>query len=99
MEALREFVATFIYIVGLVLVFSIFDEFFWKIFFAGIACFVTAYFIWPSKSRGQREQENSFIDILEIVIELPVETFKWLFRLLGRMFRNKDGDFDIDIDL
>ena len=99
MEALREFVATLIFIAGLVLIFSIFGEFHWGNLLGGVACFVIAYVVWPSRKQGHREQENFLLDILEFVIELPVEIFMWLFRLLGRIFRNKDGSFDVDIDL
>jgi len=99
METLRELIATVIFIAGTVLIFSIFGEFHWASFFAGITCFVIAYFAWPSKRRGHREQDNFFLDILELVIEFPIELILWVFRLLARMFRSKDGGFDIDIDL
>ncbi len=99
METLRELIATLIFIIGALLFFSIFGEFLWANFFAGITCFLIAYFIWPSKKRGHREQDNSFIDILELVIEFPVEVIMWVFRLFTRVFRSKDGSLDIDIDL
>lgn len=99
METLRELIATLIFIAGTILIFSVFGEFHWVTFGGGFTCFIVAYFIWPSKKRGQRERENFFLDILEFVIELPIELLMWVFRFFGRMFRSKDGGFDVDIDL
>ncbi len=99
METLREFIAAIIFIVGAVIIFSILERFSWDMLFAGITCFVIAYFIWPSKRRGNREGDSYLLDILELIIEFPVELFSWLFRLLARLFRSKDGGLDIDIDL
>lgn len=75
------------------------DQFTWGYCLTGLTCFVIAYFIWPSKKRGQRQQKNSFLDIVEIIIELPVEFFMWILRFVSRIFRSKDGSFDIDINL
>jgi len=99
METVRELLAVIIFIVGAVLIISIFGEMHWESLLGGITCFVIAYFVWPSRKRGHREQESSFLDILEFVIELPVEIFIWMVRLLGRIFRNKDGGIDVDINL
>jgi len=98
METLREFIATVIFIAGIVLIAAVIGDFYWGSLFGSITCFITAYFVWPSKQRGQRVQENSFLDIMELVIEFPVEMILWIFRLLGRMLRSKDGGFDADID-
>ena len=99
MEALRELMATLIFIAGSVFTLVFFNEFIWTSFFGGMICYVIAYFMWPSKKRGQREKESPFLDILEFVIELPVEIFMWILRFFSRVFRNKNGDFDVDIDL
>lgn len=99
METLKELIAMLIFVAGSVLIFSVFDQFHWGNFWGGISCFVVAYYIWPSRKRGYREQENTFLDIVELVIELPVEIFLWIFRSSGRIFRGKNNDFDIDIDL
>jgi len=99
METLRELSATIIFIVGTVFIYSIIGEFHWGSFFAGITCFLIAYSTWPSKRRGHREQDNNFLDVLELVIEFPVEVIIWIFRLFARVFRSKDGSLDIDIDL
>jgi len=99
METLRELIAALIFIIGSALIFSIIGDLHWERFLGGVTCFVIAYFTWPSRKRGHRKQGHSFLDVLEFVIELPIEIFIWVFRLLGRMFRNKDGGFDVDIDL
>jgi hypothetical protein len=99
METLRELIATLIFIAGSVFIVVTFNEFTWESFLGGIICYVIAYFIWPSKKRGQRDKESPLLDILEFVIELPVEFFMWILRLFSRIFRNKNGDFDVDIDL
>ena len=68
---------------------------------AGALCFVLAYGIWPSKKRGQRHNDNWVIDLLEVVIELPVEMTIWLIRtlvkLVVRLFSGKGDGFDLDI--
>lgn len=96
METLREVIATLIFIIAITLVASVVGAFNWGSLIAGIACFVVAYFVWPSKNRGYRDQGSLFLDILEFVIELPVELFIWMFRLLGKVF-SKDGGLDIDL--
>lgn len=57
--------------------------------------YVLAYFLWPSRRSGQRRDSNVVLDVLEIIVELPVEVFLWLLRLLGRLF-TRDGGVDID---
>ncbi|QBG37142.1 hypothetical protein [Litorilituus sediminis] len=97
METLREIMATLTFIAGTVLIFSLIGAFHWGTLLASFACFLAAYLIWPSKRSGQRERENVFLDVLELIIEFPMEILFWLFRLIGRLFRSKEGGFDIDI--
>ena len=97
METLREFLATFIFTLGVYFIFVMFGGFQWYFLLGCIICFVLAYFVWPSKTRGQRVQDNLFLDILELIIELPVEMFLWFIRLFGRLFSKKDGGFDLDL--
>lgn len=68
----------------------------WVLFGIGAAGFVLAYLLWPSKRRGQRHQDNPFWDILEILVELPVELLLWFGRLLGRLLSGKGGGVDLD---
>ena len=99
METLRAILATFIFVLGIYFLFVYIDDLLWPNLLGFIICFLLAYFIWPSKARGQRVQDNAFLDILEFIIELPVELFLWLIRLFGRLFSKKDGGLDLDIDL
>jgi len=99
METLREILATFIFTIGTYFIFVMVSEFQWINLIGCIICFVSAYFIWPSKTRGHRVQDNAFLDILEFIIELPVEMFFWIVRLFSRAFSKKDGGIDLDIDL
>jgi hypothetical protein len=99
METLREILATFIFTIGIYFVFVIFAGFQWINLIGCIICFIAAYYIWPSKTRGHRVQDNAFLDILEFIIELPVDFFLWIIRFFGHFFSKKDGGFDLDIDL
>lgn len=96
MEALRELLAVIVYIAGAIC-FTLFAENFeWYLVLVAVVCFVSAYIIWPSRRRGDRQKENIFLEVLEFVVELPVDIFLWLLRFFGRLFRNKDGGIDID---
>jgi hypothetical protein len=99
METLREIIAASIFIIGTYFLLSMIGGFQWDSLLGCIICFILAYFIWPSKTRGQRVQDNAFLDTVEFIIEVPVELFLWLIRLFCRPFNKSDGDFDIDIDL
>lgn len=99
METLREILATFIFTIGIYFIFVISEGFQWINLIGCIICFVSAYYIWPSKTRGHRVQDNAFLDILEFIIEIPVELFLLIIRSFGRVFSKKDGGFDLDIDL
>ena len=99
METLREIIASSIFVMGTYFIFSMIGGFQWDSLLGCFICFIMAYFIWPSKTRGQRVQDNAFLDTVEFIIEAPVELFLWIIRLFGRLFTKSDGDFDIDIDL
>lgn len=99
MEVIREAIALVFFIFGITLIYLIFDTNQWEYVLGSIFSFATAFLIWPSKKRGQREQENQFLDVLELIIEFPVELIFWLFRILGRIFKGKDSSIDIDLDI
>jgi len=98
MQVFRVIIAVIAFITGVVfLVDLISNEFYWGMFAFSVCCFVCAYIIWPSKKKGQRADDYSFLDVLEFFIEVPVEILKWLVRVFGRIFSGKDGGFDLDL--
>lgn len=98
MNALREIIAIVVFTLAIVLLSNLalkgFDS---SLLVATIVCFVAAYTIWPSKRKGARRDDNHFLDIIEFIIELPVDLFLWLFRLATRIFRSNDNRLDIDL--
>jgi hypothetical protein len=90
MEQLRGIIAIVIFIIGICLLLKLcVDPFELTLLVVAIICLLLAYFIWPSKKTNQRE-DNIYWDVLEIVIELPLEIFIWLFRILVRVFHKAD---------
>ncbi len=62
-----------------------------------ITGFFVAYILWPSKRKGQRRDDNTFLDIIEFIIEFPVDFFLWVFRFITRLFRSNNSGLDIDL--
>ncbi|SIQ34314.1 hypothetical protein [Aquipseudomonas alcaligenes] len=48
--------------------------------------FLLAYWLWPR----QRQVDSAWLDVLELLVELPVNALLGLVRLLGRFFRDID---------
>lgn len=97
MIAIRELMAGTIFCAGIVGIFFLFgDVFEWSNLLATILCFALAYFIWPSKRKGQRYDDNRIADVFEVLIEFPVDLFLWVFRLVGRFVGGKGDSVDID---
>jgi len=98
MNTLREVIAVVVFTIAVVLLSNLtlkgFDG---SLMAATIVCFIAAYIIWPSKRKGARRDDSHFLDIIEFVIELPVDLFLWLFRLTTRIFRSNDSRLDIDL--
>lgn len=98
MITLREIIALIFFGAALALAVEFFLEGLIWIYLVGAAfCFALAYWCWPSKKRGQRDQDNWILDLLEVVIEFPVEAIVWCFRILGRTLRSKEGGLDLDL--
>ena len=93
----REWMAVLIFCAGLGGIFSLFSsEFAWPMLMLTVFLFVAAYLVWPSKKKGQRNDDSSAIaDIFELIIQFPVDLCLWLFRLLGRLLSSKFDGFDI----
>ena len=102
MESFREFVAVLFFIMGSMLIVFLFaNAFSWANLLIGLSAYVASYFIWPSKRRGKRDNDSPVLDIIELVIEFPVELVVWFFRIIGRVlssiFGGKGDGFDIDL--
>lgn len=93
MMKLRVLIATITFFVGAFFLIKLcLLPFVWMTLLIALVCFVFAYLMWPSKKKGQREEDNWFLDIMELMIELPAELFFWAFRVAGHLFRKSDLD-------
>lgn len=98
MEAIRAITSTGLFIGGLYLMLDgvTATPLSWALVGLSVGALVLAYAVWPSKRRGHRDSDHPLWDMLEFVIELPVEVIIWLVRLLGRLLTGKSGGVDID---
>lgn len=98
MTELREFVAVLVFIVGCATSYTLFTEgFVWEMLALAFGCFLLAYFIWPSKRKGQRRDESWWIDYIELVVEFPIRALLFFLRSLSRTLGGGSGGVDIDI--
>jgi hypothetical protein len=96
MELLRVIVSLLFFVSGVyLLIDGLIPDVDWYLLLMAAGAFLFAYAFWPSKRRGQREEANSWLDLIEIFVELPIEIFLWVFRLCARLF--KDGDAGVDL--
>lgn len=87
MIVLREIIATILLIAAILLTIYICTNIFsWGYLALAIGSYIAAYWIWPSKRQGQRDDNYIWFDIIEFLIELPFRIVFWLFRSF------KDGD-------
>lgn len=87
-EVLRMVLATLLLLVGIACLVQGFSQGpLWPCLIGMVVCWVLAYWLWPRN----REWDSPWLDVLELVIELPVNAVLWLLRLLGRLFRDVDG--------
>ncbi|MET1076854.1 MAG: hypothetical protein ABWY06_02425 [Pseudomonas sp.] len=88
MATLREIAATLLFVLAMALVIQLFASgFAWGSLLGALLCFALAYACWPSRRRGQRDDASGWIDLFEVVIELPVQALLWLLRWVGGLFR------------
>lgn len=100
MEFLRITVAIFGFMAGTFLVVGmLIIDTNWQDLLAGFIFYLFAYMVWPSKKRGNRESVNAIIDTLEFIVEFPIESIIWFFRLLSRLFKNTSGGKSDGIDI
>ena len=93
MNTFREVIAVILYCIAIVLtIFMFANTFKWTLLAMAILAYLAAYWIWPSKREGQRDDNHWWLDITELLIELPFRIIGWLFKSL------KNSDVP-DIDL
>lgn len=96
MTSLRQISACLFFLGALGLLIQLFSAgFAWSLLLGAGLGFALAYVLWPSKHQDDGRNDNVLLDLLEWVIEFPVELLLWLLRLLGRLFRGKGDGFDL----
>lgn len=88
MEPLRILLAVLAFLAGVAaLVHGIAVGPLWAGLLGMALCFLLAYWLWPRR----RQLDYGWLDVLEVLVELPVNVVLWLLRLLGRVFRDVEG--------
>ena len=52
----------------------------WQNWVGAILCYFAAYYTWPSRKRHVRQDDNFFLNLLEFIIELPVDLVLFFIR-------------------
>ncbi|MCK7598619.1 hypothetical protein M0G74_15180 [Microbulbifer sp. CAU 1566] len=96
MLEIRQLLSVFFLSTSIYLVFDLFAQGFSLTVLAGtIVFYLLAYYTWPKK---EKESDSVWLDIAELIVELPFRLIASLLRGLGRLLSNKSGpDFDIDL--
>ena len=85
MNTLREVIAVILYCIAIILtIFMFTNAFSWTLLALAIITYLSAYWTWPSKREGQRDDNYWWLDIIELLIELPFRIIGWLFRALKK---------------
>ena len=64
----------------------------WLILLSIILSYTVAYLCWPSRKRGKRKEEHWLLEIIESIIELPVDLVVSFIKIFARFGRDKDLD-------
>ncbi|WP_043320685.1 hypothetical protein [Microbulbifer sp. HZ11] len=96
MYVFRQLLAVFFFCASIYLIFDLFARGFSVFVLAGsILSYLAAYYIWP---KHDKEQESAWLQVAEVIVELPFRLIASLLRGLGRAVSGKSGpDFDIDL--
>lgn len=80
---LREMTAIVLWVTSLILILiCVFSEFSSARIFIAMICLVAAYFIWPSKQSGRRDDNHWWLDLAELLIEGPILLVRLIIKLL-----------------
>ena len=82
MIILREITGFLLFLIGIALIFALDESVnIWIQIIAVAACFIIGYLIWPSKRKGQRNNDNYFWDWFEVILELPFLILRAVFKI------------------
>ena len=99
MILLRSLLAIIIYCYSWFIIFNMChdDELSWIKLAFSISGFIVTYYLWPSKNKSK--EEFDWYDVLDFIIDLPIEILTFPFKLIYRLFRGADiSNIDIDFD-
>ena len=92
MSNLRVFLSISIFIISSYFIIDlIIYDFDWVLLVFSLIGFVCAHYLWPPK----HDDESSWYDMLEVVIELPFRAMALFLRGLGKVFKNADSGLDL----
>ena len=96
MPEMRQLLSILFLSTSIYLVFDLFSHGFSLFVLAGVVIFyILAYYTWPKQ---EKETESAWLEIAELIVELPYRLIASLLRGFGRVLSNKSGpDFDIDL--
>ena len=63
----------------------------WLLLLFSVIGFICSHYLWPPK----HDDESSWYDIFEIVIEFPFSAISLFIRGLGKVFKNADSGLDL----
>lgn len=82
MIVLREITAFLLLFTGITLIVALDESVaIWVQIISVAACFIFSYLIWPSKRKGQRNNNNYFWDWFELILELPFQILKGVLKI------------------
>lgn len=102
MAFIRYLLAISLFIAGIFCLIRFFmADWSWVFLLAFVTCIILAYFIKPTASprrRGRRRNEDySWLDLVDLPIDLLFQIISWPFRLIGKLLKHLDIDFSPDL--
>ncbi|KXI29167.1 hypothetical protein AX660_13530 [Paraglaciecola hydrolytica] len=92
MNSLRVFLSSLIFILSCYfLIDLLLYGFDWLLLLCSLVGFVCAHYLWPPK----HDDETSWYDTVEVVIEFPFRAIALLLRGLAKIFKNADSGLDL----
>lgn len=93
MNEIRVVIAILLFFTNGYLIFDLAaNGFAWGLLFIILVLFVLIHYIWPKDYK----KDSAWLELIELVIDLPFRMIASFLRGLGRLFRSSDG---IDIDI